>query len=165
MGSLHEELVKHIDEAYAMEEGVRRMLDGMLATTDDPQVLDLLEFHRGETEQHAARLRQRLEAHGASPSLRREAVGILGALAKLPLDLVRPEQPGRNARDAYTTEHLEIAAYQLLERVATKAGDEETAEVARRNRAEEETMVEKLDELWDVFAEQSLRGSGAGVER
>ena len=163
MSSLHDQLVKHIDEAVSMEEGVKRLLDGMIATTDDPQVIDLLEHHRVETEQHSQRLRRRLEAHGASPSLVREATGILGALAKLPLDLVRGEKAGRNARDGYATEHMEIAAYQLLERIAARAGDEETAEVARLNRAEEETMARKLDELWDLFAETSLRDEGVPV--
>jgi ferritin-like metal-binding protein YciE len=163
MGSLHDQLVKHIDEAIALEENVKRMLDGMLATTDDPQVLDLLEHHKGQTEEHSRRLRRRLEAHGARPSIVREAGGILGALAKLPLDVVRGEKAGRNARDAYATEHLEIAAYQLLERVARRAGDEETAEVARQNRADEEEMARKLDEHWDLFADQSLREEGALV--
>jgi ferritin-like metal-binding protein YciE len=135
----------------------------MIQTTDDPQVIDLLEHHKVETEQHSQRLRGRLEAHGASPSIGREAVGILGALAKLPLDLVRPEKAGRNARDGYATEHLEIASYQLLERIATRAGDEETAEVARLNRAEEEAMARKLEEHWDLFAEASLREEGVPV--
>src|SRR5687768_17939554 len=85
MGSLHDELVKHIDEAIAMEENVKRMLDGMIQTTDDPGVIDLLEHHKVETEEHSLRLRRRLEAHGATPSMVREATGILGALAKLPL--------------------------------------------------------------------------------
>jgi ferritin-like metal-binding protein YciE len=163
MSSLQAQLVKHIDEAIAMEENVKRMLDGMIQTTDDPQVLDLLEHHKLETEQHSQRLRRRLEAHGASPSMVREATGILGALAKMPLDLVRGEKAGRNARDGYATEHMEIASYQLLERVAQRAGDEETAEVARQNRSEEEAMARKLEEHWDVFAEMSLREEGVAV--
>ena len=160
---LHGQLVKHIDEALAMEENVKRMLDGMIQVMDDPQVIDLLEHHRVETEEHSQRLRRRLDAHGASPSMVREAAGILGALAKLPLDVVRPEKTGRAARDAYATEHLEIASYQLLERVATRAGDEETAEIARQNRSEEEAMARRLDEHWDAFAEASLREEGAAV--
>jgi ferritin-like metal-binding protein YciE len=163
MATLHDQLVKHIDEAISMEEGVKRLLDGMIATTDDPQVLDLLEHHKVETEQHSQRLRRRLEAHGASPSLVREATGIIGALAKLPLDMVRGDKAGRNARDGYATEHMEIAAYQLLERVANRAGDEETAEIARQNRAEEEAMARKLDEHWDLFAEAALRQEGVPV--
>jgi ferritin-like metal-binding protein YciE len=163
VGSIQNELVKHIDEAIAMEENVKRMLDGMIETTGDAGVIDLLEHHKLETEEQSQRLRRRLEAHGAAPSMVREATGILGALAKLPLDMVRGEKAGRNARDGYATEHMEIAAYQLLERIATRAGDEETAEVARLNRAEEEAMARKLDEHWDLFAEQSLREEGIAV--
>ncbi|HWH04885.1 MAG TPA: DUF892 family protein [Gaiellaceae bacterium] len=163
MSSIKDQLVKHIDEAIAMEENVKRMLDGMISTTDDPQIIDLLEHHKLETEQQSQRLRRRLEAHGASPSMVREAGGILGALAKMPLDMVRGEKAGRNARDGYATEHMEIASYQLLERIATRAGDEETADVARQNRAEEEAMARKLDEHWDTFAEQSLRSEGVTV--
>ena len=81
----------------------------------------------------------------------------------MPLDMVRGEKAGRNARDGYATEHMEIASYQLLERIATRAGDEETADVARQNRAEEEAMARKLDEHWDTFAEQSLRSEGVTV--
>ncbi len=161
--SLHDQLLQSIDEAIAMEESVKRLLDGMIATTDDPQVIDLLEHHKVETEQHSQRLRARLDAHGAKPSMVREATGILGALAKLPLDFVRGEKAGRNARDAFAAEHMEIAAYQLLERVARRAGDEETAEVARRNRAEEEAMARRLDEHWDTFAESLLRPEGTSV--
>jgi ferritin-like metal-binding protein YciE len=163
MDTIGGQLVKHIDEAISMEENVKRMLDGMIATTDDPGVIDLLEHHKLETEEHSQRLRRRLDAHGAAPSLVREATGILGALAKLPLDVVRGEKAGRNARDGYATEHMEIAAYQLLERIAMQAGDEETAEVARLNRAEEEAMARKLDEHWDLFAEMSLREEGVTV--
>jgi ferritin-like metal-binding protein YciE len=163
MGSVNDQLIKHLDEAVAMEENVSRMLDGMIQTSDDPAVIDLLEKHKIETARHSRRLRERLEAHGSSPSLVREATGILGALAKLPLDMVRGEKAGRNARDGYAAEHLEIAAYQLLERVATRAGDDETAEVARLNRADEEAMAKNLDEHWDHFAELSLREEGALV--
>lgn len=163
MSSIKDQLVKHIDEAIAMEENVKRMLDGMISTTDDPQIIDLLEHHKLETEQQSQRLRRRLDAHGASPSVIREAGGILGALAKMPLDMVRGDKAGRNARDGYATEHMEIASYQLLERIATRAGDEETAEVARQNRSEEEAMARKLDEHWDLFAELSLRSEGVAV--
>jgi ferritin-like metal-binding protein YciE len=160
MSTIESQLLKHIDEAIAMEENVKRMLDGMIQTSTDAQVIDLFETHKLQTEKHAERLRGRLQTHGASTSLVREAAGILGALAKVPLDVVRGERTARNARDAFATEHLEIAAYQLLERVASRAGDEETAEIARQNRADEEAMAASLNELWDVFAEESLREEG-----
>jgi ferritin-like metal-binding protein YciE len=154
---LKDQLVKHIDEAYAMEQNVLRMLDGMIATTDDPEIESELRQHKTETEHHAERMQQRLEANGASPSMVREVGGIAGALMKSVVDMARSEKAGRNARDGYTTEHMEIAAYQLLERIAERAGDAETAEAARLNRADEEAMAQKLDRHWDKFAELSLR--------
>ena len=74
--------------------------------------------------------------------------------------MTRGEKAGRNARDGYAAEAMEIAAYELLERVALKAGDEETAEAARLNRADEERMAKEIRENWDRFAELSLREEG-----
>jgi ferritin-like metal-binding protein YciE len=163
MSDLNSELVKHIDEAYAMEQNVLRMLDGMISTTDDAEIVRELEHHKIQTEGHAAKMKAALDRHGASPSMVREVGGILGALAKLPLDMVRPEKAGRNARDGYTTEHMEIAAYELLSRIAERAGDEHTANDARAIIAEEREMATTIEANWDRFVELSLTEAGVSV--
>jgi ferritin-like metal-binding protein YciE len=160
---LEQQLVKHVDEALAMEDNVLRMLDGMIEATDDPAIKTILERHKAETEVHATRLRKRLEAHGVSSSTLRDAGGVLGALMKSVVDMARGEKAGRHARDCYATEAMEIASYQLLERIAQKAGDEETAEAARLNRADEEKMAMEIHENWDKFAELSLKEEGIVV--
>jgi ferritin-like metal-binding protein YciE len=158
------QLVKHIDDAYAMEQNVLRMLDGMIGTTEDPEIKQELERHKSETEQHAVRMRQCLEAYDSSPSTVKEAGGVVGALMKGVVEVARGEKAGRNARDGFTTEHLEIASYELLERVARKAGDEETAEAARLNRKDEEAMAQKISSHWDKFADLSLKEAGVPVQ-
>ena len=163
VGQLEEQLIKYIDEAHAMEQNVLRMLDGMIATTDDPEILDALEHHKMETQGHADRMAERLNAHEAAPSTVRQLGGVLGALAKLPLDFVRGEKAGRNARDAFATEHLEIASYELLRRVAQKAGDEETATAATEIIEEEKAAANLIAENWDKFAELSLQEEGIRV--
>jgi len=163
MDQLKAQLIKHIDEAHAMEQNVLRMLDEMISTTDDPGILDALEHHKLQTQNHADRMAQRLEAHDTAPSTVKQFGGVLGALAKLPLDLVRGEKAGRNARDSYATEHLEIASYELLRRIAHKAGDAETAEAAAEIIAEEQAMAKLIEEHWDTFAELSLREEGVTV--
>jgi ferritin-like metal-binding protein YciE len=160
---IESQLIKHIDEAHAMELNVLRMLDAMIATTDEPQAIDKLEHHKEQTQRHAERMKKRLEAHGATPSLVRQAGGILQALAKVPLDAVRGEKAGRNARDGYATEHLEIASYELLRRIARRAGDEETAVAADEIIVEERDMAEFIAANWDLFAEASLREAGVTV--
>ena len=163
MDELKTQLIKHIDEAHAMEQNVLRMLDGMISTTDDPEILDALEHHKVQTQGHADRMAERLEAHDAAPSTVKQIGGVLGALAKMPLDMVRGEKAGRNARDGYATEHLEIASYELLRRIAQKAGDESTAQAATEIIAEEAAMAKTIEEHWDRFAELSLQEEGVTV--
>ena len=151
-----DQLLKHIDEALAMEQNVLRMLDSMIETTPDAEIKQALREHKLETEQHADRMQARLEANGGQPSAIREVGGIVGALMKSVIDMTRTEKAGRNARDAYATEHMEIAAYELLERIAVRAEDEETAEAARLIRADEEKMAKAIEANWDKFAEMSL---------
>ena len=154
------QLVNHIDEAHALEQTVLRMLDGLIQSADDPQIVDRLEHHKLETQRHESLMRGRLEAHGASPSMVRQAAGMFEAFMKMPLDLVRGESTGGSARDAYTTEHLEIASYELLRRVAERAGDEETARACRDILEQERAMATFIEENWDRFAERSLREAG-----
>jgi ferritin-like metal-binding protein YciE len=66
---------------------------------------------------------------------------------------------GNNDSDGYTAEHLEIAACQLLERLAEKAGDSETAEAARLNRSDEE-MARRIDQSWDRTLDLTLEENG-----
>lgn len=160
---LKAQLVKYIGEAHAMEQNVLRMLDSMIATTEDPDIVESLRLHKVETEEHRDRMARRLEAHGESPSVVKDVGGIMGALMKGVVDIARGEKAGRNARDGYATEHMEIASYQLLERVARRAGDEETAQAAAQNRADEERMAKLIEDRWDRFAELSLEEAGVKV--
>jgi ferritin-like metal-binding protein YciE len=163
MAAIEEKLVEYIDDAYAMEQNVLRMLDSMIGTTDDPQMKRSLERHRKQTEQQAERLEECLSEHGASPSAVKEAGGVIGALMKSVVDAARGDKVGRNARDGFATEHMEIASYELLRRIADKAGDEETATAASEIILEERAMADKIAANWDRFAELSLQEEGVTV--
>jgi ferritin-like metal-binding protein YciE len=154
---LQEKLNDHIKDAQAMEQNVKRMLDSMIGTTEDPEIKGELEHHREETERHEQLLRERLEARGEGTSIVKEATGIGGALLKGVGDMMRSEKPVKNARDGYVTEHLEIAEYEMLERLAKRAGDDATAEVARRNCADERAMADKIEHNWDKFVDLMVR--------
>jgi ferritin-like metal-binding protein YciE len=161
--AIETQLVTHIQDAHAMEENILRMLDDLVLTTEIPQLEADFRHHRTETERQIRRLESRLAAHHQSRSLLRDALAIATAVAKMPIDLIRPQPTARNIRDAYATEHAEIAAYELLERVAQLAGDTETAKVAKQNRDEEIAMAKRIEANWDRAAEQALGEAGVAV--
>jgi ferritin-like metal-binding protein YciE len=160
MPTLEEQLIKYLEDAHALEQHVDKQLDRMIATTDDAQMQEHLRHHKDETRRHVELLEGRLRAHGATPSRLKDAGMIFGALGKGLIDKVRSDNAGKNARDGYFAEHMEIAAYELLERVAVRANDEDTADVARRNRADEQAMASKIADSWDRVVELSLREEG-----
>jgi len=154
---LQQKLADYVEDAHAMEQNDLKMIDSMISTTDDPQMKEMLETHKRETEEHERRLRERLDAMGRGTSVRKQAQAIGAALLKGVGDVARGDKAGKNARDGYTAEHMEIAAYQLLERLADRAGDTETAQVARRNRADEEEMARRIDASWDRTLDLTLQ--------
>jgi ferritin-like metal-binding protein YciE len=153
----------YLRDAHAMERNVHQMLASMIATTNDAGIRELLERHREETHAQIERLAARLDARGQNSSTLKDAGAVMGALFKGMADVARADKAGRNARDGYVTEALEIAAYELLERLADRAGDAETAEVARTNRAEEEAMRDAIEANWDRFLELVLQEQGIDV--
>lgn len=60
-------------------------------------------------------------------------------------------------------EETERQAQLLRERLAKRAGDEATAEVARRNCADERAMADKIEQNWDRFVELTLVEEGVAA--
>jgi ferritin-like metal-binding protein YciE len=159
---LRRKLVEYVQNVHAMEQNVLLMLDSMIVTTKDPEIVGMLRRHKEETRRQEQRLSERRRALGGLGliSVGKDLAAIAAAQAKGVADLWRADKAVRNARDAFVTEHLEIAAYELLERLAERAGDRETAEVARKNRAEEEAMAERIASNWDRFLDLVLSEEG-----
>jgi ferritin-like metal-binding protein YciE len=169
---LERKLVDHLRDAHAMERNVLKMLDGMTATTSDEKLRAQLLHHSGETERHLETIEARLRAHGASASGAKDAVALAGgtlsaAVMKVMAQITGDNRAAPNARIGFVTEHMEIAAYEVLERIAVRAGDQDTAHAARRNRAEEEAMADWIAAGWDrvvdlMLAEEGLTTTASG---
>lgn len=156
--SLGEQLVKYLTDVHAMEVQALAQMRTAPDLAGDPDVAAAFAAHLKETERHEALIRERLEQHDASPSRVEDLLGKLSGKGFVLFAKANPDTPGKLATHAYSYEHMELAAYDLLERVATRAGDERTAAVAREVRAEEEAMAIRIGESWDKTVAASLEG-------
>ncbi len=136
------------------------------------EVDDLLEkmlgrfsAHRDETADHAAQLAARLSALGVAPSRPRLATVSAGAIARARLGTIGGHNYGADARDAFVYEHVEIATLHLLERLAERAGDAETAASARHCRSQDEEMVQTINGNWANVVSLLLASSGLPTRR
>jgi ferritin-like metal-binding protein YciE len=160
-----EKLIDYLQDAHALERNVLAMLGALITSSGDPEVRDRLRRHVDETDRHIKIVNDRLRACGASRSRIADAAAVAPAVLKGLFDQVRPDRQGKVGRDAYITEHVEIAAYSLLERLAERAGDHETAQAASFIRSEEEEMADWIAERWDRFIDLTLDDSGIGGPR
>ena len=160
---LRRKLLEYVEYVHALEQNVLLQLDSLILNTPDPELKGMFRQHKEETRNQLGRLRERRAALGRGPGLSavgKDLAAIAAAQVKGVGDVLRGDKAVQNARDAYVTEHTEIAAYELLERLAERAGDGETAEVARASRAEEEAMAARISENWDRFLDLTLEEQG-----
>jgi ferritin-like metal-binding protein YciE len=155
--TLSEQLVKYLADAHSIEEQALVQMRRAPKIAQDAGLERIFAAHETETEEHERLIRERLEAHGASPSKLKEIVMRAGGAGFAIFAQLNPDTPGKLTAHAYSYEHLELASYELLAHVADRAGDAETVAVAQRIGAQERAMGERLAGCFDAAAAASLR--------
>lgn len=159
--TVDEQLIKHLTDAHSIEEQALVQMRRAPGLAGDPRLAEVFEAHIGETETHERRVRERLEALLAESSKVKDLAGKAGGVGMAWFAKLNPDTPGKLTAHAYSYEHMEIAAYELLDRIARRARDERTAAMARQTAAEEAAMVERLEDRFDIAVDASLRELGA----
>jgi ferritin-like metal-binding protein YciE len=158
--SLDEQLTKYLTDAHSIEQQALAQLKSAPELAGDAALAADFERHLVETEEHERLVRERLAARDASPAKVKDLLGTLTGKGFIAFARAQPDTPGKLAVHAFSYEHMELAAYQLLTRVAELAEDEETAAVARRIAGQERAMSERLEAGFDRTIEASLRELG-----
>jgi ferritin-like metal-binding protein YciE len=159
---IQKDLVKYLADAHAIESQAIQMLEAAPKIVGDVPELDkLFSDHLEETRAQQAILKARLDAHGASPSKLQDAAMRLGALNIGGFFKAQPDTPAKLAGFNYAFEHLEIAAYEELKRVAAAAGDEDTVRAAERIEGEERAAANAIAANWEIALQASLESVGA----
>lgn len=150
------QLIKYLTDVHSIEE---QALTQMRRAPDlvDGSLAECFRRHLGETESQEQRVRERLEAHDASPSKLKDVAGQAGGFGMVLFARSQPDTPVKLAMHAFSYEHMEVAAYELLARAAREAGDAATAAMAEAIAEEEREMAGRLADRFDEAVEQALR--------
>jgi ferritin-like metal-binding protein YciE/nucleoside-diphosphate-sugar epimerase len=151
-----EQVVKYLADVHSIELQALAQLRAAPKIAGDDRLCRAFEQHLLETEDQERRVRERLEALGGEPSKLKDAAGAAGGWGMVAFAAAQPDTPGKLVMHAYSYEHMELAAYELLKRLAERAGDEETARMAADIAREERRMAERLEQGFDAAVEVSL---------
>lgn len=157
MPDTHQEhLVNYLTDAYSIEQQALAQLRTAPDIAGEPTLASHFRDHLTETEGQAEMIRQRLEAHGGSPKRVKDAVMALGGKGFVLFARSQPDTPGKLAAHAHSYEALEWASYEMLIRMAERAGDQDTIEVARAIREQENAMMQRLAGSFPAAADASI---------
>src|SRR4051794_22408047 len=179
-------LVKYLNEAYGKEKQLEQNLTVLIGRAQNHKSLKKgFQDHLRVTKNQSRGLQQRIKALGGKaeiaadlpgPDRITEAASAVTnvanravAMAKGPVQLLRgtgeADNMLRNVRDAFWNEAEEIAHYNVIESVATKLNDKETARLAKQFRREEEKMQTFLGRELNKLVTQVVRDEVPAAER
>jgi ferritin-like metal-binding protein YciE len=152
---IDEQLVKYLTDAHAIEEESL----GLLRRARRTARADLREIYEQQlvrAEAHRELLEARLQAHGAKSSALKDAAMRLGAFNWGLIFQAQPDTAGKATTFAFALTYLKIAGYELLKRVAARAGDEATVAMTEHVLAQEREGASRLSASFDTAVQASL---------
>jgi ferritin-like metal-binding protein YciE len=163
-GVAHKDLDGRLDgylaDAHAIEAQSLQLLGKAPRLAGDARLAEAYAEHRSETEHQQRQVAELLEERGGSPSRLKDAAMRIGALNWGAFFQAQPDTPAKLAAFAYAFEHLEIAAYELLARVAQRAGESRVSQLAAETLLQERAAAERLRALFVPALEASLPKAG-----
>jgi len=155
--TIEEQIIKYLGDIHSIEEQALVQLKLAPKIAGDATLEAAFEKHIGETEDQKRRVEQRLEELGGSPNKVKDIAGAASAPAFALFAKFQPDTPGKLTSHAFSYEHMELAAYELLSRIAARAKDEQTVQLAKDIEGQENEMARRLADNWDVAVNASLR--------
>jgi ferritin-like metal-binding protein YciE len=155
--TLDDQLTKYLTDVHSIEQQALAQMKAAPSLAQDPALSAAFAEHLTETEEHERLVRELLEARGAHPAAVKDLVGALTGKGFVAFAASQPDTPGKLVVHAFSYEHMELAAYQLIALLARRLDDQGTVAVARRIEAQEREMGQRLEGLFGQAVEAALR--------
>jgi ferritin-like metal-binding protein YciE len=159
--SAQEQLTKYLTDVHSIEEQAIAQLELAPRIAGDPALKEAFRLHLQETRGQERLVREQLERLGAKPSAVKDVVGKVGGWGMVIFARLNPDTPGKLAMHAFSYEHMERAAYELLRRIADRVGDQAVSAMAATIGAQERAMADRIGAHWDGAVAASLREKDA----
>jgi ferritin-like metal-binding protein YciE len=154
-------LMPYLSDLHSIEVQALEQMRLAPRVAGDPQLAAAFRQHRDETAEHERLVREMLGRRGGGPSVVKDIAGRVGGWGMILFARVNPDSPGKLAMHAYSYEHMELAAYELLRRFAQREDDQEVVALAEQIGASERGMADRIATLWDAAVDASLAAKGA----
>lgn len=158
-----QQVIKYLTDAHAIEGQALQLLARGRKIAGSEEPARAYEEHRRETEEHQRLVTERVRALGGAPNRLKDVALRVGALNWGAFFAGQPDSPAKLIAFAYAFEHLEIGAYEMLRRVAARAGDAETAQMAEAILTQEKAAADRLRGLFGDALDATLSRRGLAV--
>jgi ferritin-like metal-binding protein YciE len=160
--SEHEHLLNHLRDTQAIEFHAQRQLARLAGRAKDQDLETICQRHAEQIQAHEQRVQELVEAQGHEPSALEDKTLRAGAIGLRQLADMAPDTPPRVAIQLFGLEQLEIAAFELLELIAEREGDQDVAnasrEILEEKRQAAEQVSERFDRAGELLGEQHPEG-------
>lgn len=155
--TIGDQLTRYLTDVHSIEVQALAQLERAPGIAGDERLAEAFATHLDETRDQERRVGAALEARGADASTLKDVAGRIGGWAMIAFARMNPDTPGKLTAHAFSYEHMELAAYELLARAARLAGDDAVFELAQQIGAQERAMAGRLAAGFDAAVEASLR--------
>lgn len=156
MAEENRHVLQQLKDVHAIEEQGLRQLERACELAKDSEIQEVYHEHLEESREHERLVKERIEAYDEEPSAITDLTMQAGALGVRQLSDYDPHNASKLAAHFYAFEHLEVASYELLCRIAQDAGDEETVEMAKQIAEQERNAAEKVAGTFDAAVKALL---------
>jgi ferritin-like metal-binding protein YciE len=155
--SEEDQLNIYLQDLYAIELQALEQVKRAPKIAGDPEIAAAFTDHIRETKRHRVYVEDRLKARAWRSVPQKDIAAKMTGVGMALFARFQPDTPGKLVVHAYSYERMEMAAYDLLGRLAEHVGDRDTVLTARMIEKDERAMAERLAANFDRAVDASLR--------
>lgn len=160
--SANEHLLYHLRDMQAIEFHAQRQLARLVGRADDEDLKAICSRHLEQTREHEQTVQRLVEAQGHQPSALEDKTLRAGTIGLRQLADIAPNTPPRVAIQLFGLEQLEIAGFELLERIAEREDNQDAANTAREILEQKRQGAQQVQERFDRAGELLVEQNGDG---